>query len=111
MVSCNVTRSTGSGRRRGGRERNMAKGKKYIPVSVDDGTHAGLKAYADLTGIAITKVVANALKDWMETVGAARLEALTGASASGRQQLQGRVIVFPAPKKAPTPEVEALKES
>lgn len=50
---------------------------KRAHVVIDPATHEQLKAYAELTGKTITAVAAEAIKDWMETIGAARLEALT----------------------------------
>lgn len=55
---------------------------KHIPVHIDGATYTAIQSYSELTGIPITKVVATAMKDWMETIGAARLEALT-ATAHG----------------------------
>ncbi len=61
---------------------------KTIPVQIDAETYTAAKAYADLTGIPVARVVRAALKDWMETVGAARLETLTG---------RNNLVVMPLP--------------
>ena len=53
-----------------------------VHVVVDSETHQKLKAYSELTGVPITTVASQALADWMETVGAARLDAMTAMSAS-----------------------------
>ena len=47
-------------------------------VVVDSETHQKLKAYLELTGVPITTVASQALADWMETIGAARLDAMIG---------------------------------
>lgn len=49
---------------------------KRVPVMIDAEVYERLKAYSEATGIAIARVVASGLTDWLDTVGAARLEAL-----------------------------------
>lgn len=71
-----------------------------IPVSVDKDTHAALKAYSGLTNVPVTKVLAEAVKDWMATVGAARLESLSEQTKAGRNLLQFPGGITPAEVKA-----------
>ena len=54
---------------------------KRQPVMIDAEVYDRLKAYSEATGIAIARVVASGLTDWLDTVGAARLEALKKESA------------------------------
>ncbi len=53
----------------------MALKSKHIPVNVDAETYEPAKAYSAKTGVPITRVVAEAMRDWLETIGAARLKA------------------------------------
>lgn len=46
------------------------------PVMIDADLYARLKAYSEATGIAIARVVARGLTDWLDTVGEARLAML-----------------------------------
>jgi hypothetical protein len=46
------------------------------PIMIDADLHARLKAYSEATGIPIARVVARAVDDWLDTVGAARLAML-----------------------------------
>jgi hypothetical protein len=48
---------------------------KHIPVHVDAETYELGKAYFEKTGVPVTRVVTEAMKDWLETIGAARLKA------------------------------------
>jgi len=48
-----------------------------IPVPVDSNMHLQLKAYSDLTGVPIARVVREAVSDWLSTTGQARMETLT----------------------------------
>lgn len=52
---------------------------KRVPVLVENNgpqsAYARLKQYSDLTGVSIARAVNDALSDWLDTVGAARLEA------------------------------------
>lgn len=49
---------------------------KYVPVNVPGETHDKVAEYSKLTGVPITKVTEEALNDWLDTVGAARMEAI-----------------------------------
>jgi hypothetical protein len=53
----------------------MALNSKHIPVNVDAETYELAKTYSAKTGGPITLVVAEAMRDWLETIGAARLKA------------------------------------
>ena len=53
----------------------MALKSKHIPVNVDAETYELAKAYSAKTGVPITRVVAEAMRDWLQTIGAARLKA------------------------------------
>lgn len=55
----------------------MAIKSKHVPVHVDAATYVMAKAYSEKSGVPVTRVVATALKEWLATVGAARLKALT----------------------------------
>ena len=55
----------------------MAVKSKHIPVHVDAATYELVKGYSERTGMPVTRVVAVALKEWLATMGAARLQALT----------------------------------
>ncbi len=55
----------------------MAIKSKHVPVHVDAATYEQVKAYSEKSGVPVTRVVAVALKEWLATVGAARLQALT----------------------------------
>jgi hypothetical protein len=55
----------------------MAIKSKHVPVQVDAATYELVKAYSEKSGVPVTRVVAVALKEWLATIGAARLEALT----------------------------------
>ena len=53
----------------------MALKSKHIPVNVDAETYELAKDYSEKTGVPVTRVVAEAIRDWLETIGAARLKA------------------------------------
>jgi len=55
---------------------------KRRPVQIDEATYNRLKAYSSATGIPISRVLADAVKDWMVTVGDARLSSLKSSSPS-----------------------------
>ena len=66
---------------------------KRIPVPVENELYTRLQQYSERTGITITHAVSVALNDWLDTVGAARLEAFkTPASA-----LLNNLISMPSP--------------
>jgi predicted DNA-binding protein len=44
------------------------------PFRVSDEIHQGLKEYSEQTGVPMSRVVNDAMGDWLKTVGAARLE-------------------------------------
>jgi hypothetical protein len=44
------------------------------PVMIDADLYVRLKEYSQATGVPIARVVARGLTDWLDTVGAARLE-------------------------------------
>lgn len=44
-----------------------------VPVQVERTTYDNLKVYADAMGITQTAAINDALADWLETVGAARM--------------------------------------
>jgi hypothetical protein len=46
------------------------------PVMIDADLYARLKEFSEATGIAIARVVARGLTDWLDTVGEARLAML-----------------------------------
>jgi hypothetical protein len=48
---------------------------------IDSAVYARLQEYSAATGVPIARVVASGLTDWLDTVGAARLEALKKESA------------------------------
>lgn len=45
-------------------------------VRVKNDVYESVKEYSDETGVAIARVIEDALQDWLKTVGAARLEVL-----------------------------------
>lgn len=47
-----------------------------VPVQIDAETYRLLKAYSEQTGVPVARVVSGALKDWLNTVGVARLAVL-----------------------------------
>jgi hypothetical protein len=55
----------------------MAIKSKHGPVHIDAATYEQMKAYSEKSGVPVTRVVAVALKEWLATMGAARLQALT----------------------------------
>jgi hypothetical protein len=55
----------------------MAIKSKHIPVHIDAATYELVKAYSEKTGMPVTRVAGLALREWLATMGAARLEALT----------------------------------
>jgi len=54
---------------------------KRVPVMLDADLYQRLQAYSAATGIPIARVVARGLGEWLDTVGAARLDALAKKSA------------------------------
>ena len=53
----------------------MAIKSKHVPVHIDAETYELAQAYSKKTGVPVTRVVAEAIRDWLETIGAARLKA------------------------------------
>lgn len=68
----------------------------HIPVHIDNATYNRLKAYSTAKGQPITKVVAEAVTDWLETIGAARL--VDAADESGKR---AKLLNFESAKPAP----------
>ena len=64
---------------------------RRIPVAVDPEVYISLKEYSEQTHVPITEVVAEALTDWLETVGAARLESIQQTRTAFKN-----VLTFPA---------------
>jgi hypothetical protein len=48
-----------------------------VPVKVDRSVYDKVKHYTDCTGVPAARVISEAISDWLETTGEARLEALT----------------------------------
>lgn len=71
---------------------------KRVPVPINPGTYAKLKAYSDLTGIPIARVVDEAANDWLDTIGQAR-QAYLLAESKG-DLLQAGTAVHPVPGAA-----------
>jgi hypothetical protein len=44
------------------------------PFRLSDDVHVGLKEYSEATGVPMSRVVNDAMGDWLKTVGAARME-------------------------------------
>lgn len=53
--------------------------------------HAKYKAYSQITGIPMARLIDRALEDWMDTTGEARLESLR-QYAAGRRQIEPLVV-------------------
>jgi len=75
---------------------------KRVPVLVNNegpqGTYSRLQQYSETTGISIARVVDEALTDWLETVGAARLVAF---EKPGKDILRAsKVVVMPSQQQA-----------
>jgi predicted DNA-binding protein len=51
--------------------------KGRVPVAIDREMHNELKAYSDITGVPISSVVREAVKDFIETSMKSRMESLT----------------------------------
>lgn len=68
---------------------------KRIPVAIDKAVYEKLKAYSDMTGVAVARAVERALGEWLETVGAVHMEVLAG-KFSGKALL-GRAALAPVP--------------
>lgn len=49
-----------------------------MTVQVDAETHKAALAYSELTGIPIGKVIARAVREWMNTTGHVHLEVMAG---------------------------------
>jgi murein L,D-transpeptidase YcbB/YkuD len=49
---------------------------RHIPVMVDAETYEAVKSFSEISGIPATRVVAEAIKEWLNTTGAAKLAAL-----------------------------------
>lgn len=49
-------------------------------MQVNSEVYVQLKTYSEAVGIPASRVIEEALGDWLETVGIARLEALAGAA-------------------------------
>jgi len=54
----------------------MAIKSRHIPVMVDKVTYNAVKTFSEISGIPVTRVVAEAIKEWLTTTGAAKLAAL-----------------------------------
>jgi hypothetical protein len=52
-----------------------------VPVMVSVDVYDRLKAHARVTGRTATSVIEEGLEDWLQTVGVAREQALTGVTA------------------------------
>lgn len=64
-------------------------------VRVSNQLHVKLKEYSDATGVPMSKVIENALEDWLKVVGSVHVEAFRGTSARlACTQEQGRVLEF-----------------
>jgi ParG protein len=48
---------------------------KRVPVLIENATYTRFQTYCEQTGITVTHSVNEALNDWMDAVGAVRLEA------------------------------------
>ena len=53
-----------------------------VPVLVDREEYDAFKTYSELTGIPVSRLVRDAMKDYREVTLAARIEALTGLTAT-----------------------------
>lgn len=53
-----------------------------VPVQVEKSTFEKLQEYSKLTGVGIAHAVNEAVSTWLETVGAVRMEVLTGRADS-----------------------------
>ena len=69
---------------------------KRIPVSINANTYVSLKSYSELTRVPMTEVLADAVSDWLETVGAARLETINSTKSAMK-----KVLTFPAIQSEP----------
>ena len=72
-------------------------GGKRVPVSIDSETYDKITAYSESTGIPKVRVVAEALKDWFDTIGAARLDAIMNSKRVVEQHILHTVAVPLAP--------------
>lgn len=45
-----------------------------VPIKIDTDTYTTMKTYAELRGETLTAVLSEAIKDWAETCGQARIE-------------------------------------
>lgn len=52
-----------------------------VPVKVNREVYDKVKQYSTITGIPAARVISEALSDWLETTGEARLDALTVISS------------------------------
>ena len=76
---------------------------KHAPVTVDAATYEKLHAYSEITGIPLKRVFSEAVTDWMETVGAARLEVLTGQAGKPLLEAKAATIIMMPQTSAPAP--------
>ncbi len=53
-----------------------------MTVQVDAETHRALQSYSELTDIPIGKVLARAVREWMNTTGHVHLEVMTGKAGT-----------------------------
>lgn len=64
-------------------------------VRVSNALHGKLKDYSDATGVPMSKVIENALDDWLKVVGSVHVEAFKGASARLAAPAEmGKVLEF-----------------
>lgn len=81
----------------------MSKSSKRVPVLIDRELYDHFKFYAAQTGVTATNAIREALQDWYDTVGEARIEAITVASFTNLvnvEKLQANIAkVIPFPTK------------
>lgn len=69
---------------------------RNVPVNVPGEVYEKVAEYSKLTGVPVTKVTVEALSDWLDTVGAARMEAIAETKKgtlliiTGRETLKTR---------------------
>jgi hypothetical protein len=66
---------------------------KRVPVLVEKDTYTLLQQYSQKTGVTATHAINEALHDWLEVVGAARLEAF---AKPGADILRDNLLVMPS---------------
>lgn len=81
--------------------KTRSKGKmkiEAVPVKVRRDVYDNVKNYSVQTGVPAAQVIAEALTDWLESVGIARLEALSAVEL--KVITKSNVIEFPAANAA-----------